>query len=137
MAENSKVFIVIYDSTVPERVWMNDAEITEGVFIRDFRVEVPLDILKSNPQFIYYTFSGFGKIEKTATTTWLYSTIFMVAWIRHPPSPTLMFSSLFKSCERSEVQYRMASADRLKPKFLTEVDCTANANSSVTKIFNY
>lgn len=102
IAENNKVFIVIYDSTVPEgdgegvyiqanasqvtdpdeiltvrrikkgshfeqspdtflgepvrymykavpeRVWMNDAEIKDGVFIRDFRVEVPLDILKSN-----------------------------------------------------------------------------------------
>lgn len=33
---------------VPERVWMNDAAIEDGVFIRDFRVEVPLDILKSN-----------------------------------------------------------------------------------------
>jgi hypothetical protein len=31
---------------VPEKVWMNDAEITDGVFIRDFRVEVPTNILK-------------------------------------------------------------------------------------------
>jgi nitroimidazol reductase NimA-like FMN-containing flavoprotein (pyridoxamine 5'-phosphate oxidase superfamily) len=97
--ENGKVFIVIYDSTVPEgkgegvffeataeevnnpeeirharrikkgegkdapndfmgsairrvykatptRVWMNDAQIENGVFIKDYRVEVSLNILK-------------------------------------------------------------------------------------------
>jgi hypothetical protein len=26
----------------PQRVWMNDAEVTDGVFIRDYRVEIPL-----------------------------------------------------------------------------------------------
>jgi nitroimidazol reductase NimA-like FMN-containing flavoprotein (pyridoxamine 5'-phosphate oxidase superfamily) len=31
---------------VPERAWMNDAEIKDGVFIRDYRVEVPLNKLK-------------------------------------------------------------------------------------------
>lgn len=31
---------------VPKRVWMNDAEITDGVFIRDYRAEVPLDIIR-------------------------------------------------------------------------------------------
>lgn len=32
---------------VPQKVWMNDAEIKDGVFIRDFRVEIPLDELRS------------------------------------------------------------------------------------------
>lgn len=31
---------------VPRKVWMNDAEVKDGVFIRDFRVEIPLDELK-------------------------------------------------------------------------------------------
>lgn len=31
---------------VPERAWMNDAEIKDGKFIRDFKVEIPLDVLK-------------------------------------------------------------------------------------------
>lgn len=31
---------------VPQRVWMNDAEIDNGKFIRDFRVEIPLDVLR-------------------------------------------------------------------------------------------
>lgn len=32
---------------VPQRVWMNDAEEKDGVFIRDYRVEVPLLELRS------------------------------------------------------------------------------------------
>ena len=32
---------------VPEKVWMNDAEIKDGVFIKDYRVEVSLDTLKA------------------------------------------------------------------------------------------
>lgn len=102
VAENGKVFIVIYDSTVPEgegegvyiqasasqvtdpeeilkirrikkgshfeqspdsflgesirymykavpdRIWMNDAEISDGVFIKDFRVEIPLELIKDS-----------------------------------------------------------------------------------------
>ncbi len=31
---------------VPERVWMNDDETVNGVFIRDIRIELPLDELK-------------------------------------------------------------------------------------------
>lgn len=30
----------------PEKVWMNDAEVTDGVFIRDTRVEIDLAELK-------------------------------------------------------------------------------------------
>lgn len=30
----------------PQKIWMNDAEIKDGVFIRDFRTEIPLDELK-------------------------------------------------------------------------------------------
>lgn len=33
---------------VPQKVWVNDAEIKDGVFIRDFRVEVSLDELKAS-----------------------------------------------------------------------------------------
>jgi len=33
---------------IPERIWMNDAEIKDGVFLRDYRVEVSLlDIQKA------------------------------------------------------------------------------------------
>lgn len=32
---------------VPERIWTNAAEIKDGVFVRDYRIEVPLDLLKS------------------------------------------------------------------------------------------
>lgn len=32
---------------VPQKVWMNDAELKEGVFIRDYRVELDLSELKS------------------------------------------------------------------------------------------
>jgi nitroimidazol reductase NimA-like FMN-containing flavoprotein (pyridoxamine 5'-phosphate oxidase superfamily) len=28
---------------VPQRVWMNDAEVKDGIFIRDYRVEITLD----------------------------------------------------------------------------------------------
>ena len=35
---------------VPKRVWMNDAEEKDGVFIRDFRVEIPL-----NELLVYFT----------------------------------------------------------------------------------
>lgn len=31
---------------IPNRVWMNDAEITSGRFIRDYRVELPIEQLK-------------------------------------------------------------------------------------------
>lgn len=31
---------------VPQRVWMNDAELKDGVFIRDYRVEISLDELR-------------------------------------------------------------------------------------------
>ncbi len=31
---------------VPEKVWMNDAEVTDGVFIKDFRVEISLDTIR-------------------------------------------------------------------------------------------
>lgn len=33
---------------VPQRAWMNDDEIDNGKFIRDFRVEIPLDVLKES-----------------------------------------------------------------------------------------
>lgn len=32
---------------VPEKMWMNDAEIRDGVFIKDYRVELSLDTLKA------------------------------------------------------------------------------------------
>jgi nitroimidazol reductase NimA-like FMN-containing flavoprotein (pyridoxamine 5'-phosphate oxidase superfamily) len=32
----------------PQKVWMNDAEITDGVFIRDFRVEIDLEKLRKD-----------------------------------------------------------------------------------------
>ena len=32
---------------VPQRVWMNDAEVNDGVFIRDYRVDVSLDTIRS------------------------------------------------------------------------------------------
>jgi uncharacterized pyridoxamine 5'-phosphate oxidase family protein len=32
---------------VPEHVWMNDAEVKDGVFVRDYRIEVPLNALKA------------------------------------------------------------------------------------------
>lgn len=31
---------------VPERIWMNDAQIERGVFIRDYRVELSLDAVR-------------------------------------------------------------------------------------------
>lgn len=33
---------------VPQKVWMNDADVKNGVFIRDYRVEVDLSQLKSS-----------------------------------------------------------------------------------------
>lgn len=33
---------------VPEKVWLNDAEITNGVFIRDFKVEIDLSKLEED-----------------------------------------------------------------------------------------
>lgn len=33
---------------VPEQVWMNDADITNGKFIRDYRVEIDLEQLKKD-----------------------------------------------------------------------------------------
>ncbi len=32
---------------IPEKIWMNDAEITDGVFIRDYRVTIPLEAIKA------------------------------------------------------------------------------------------
>ena len=37
----------MYKAT-PQKVWMNDAEINGGIFIRDFRVEIDLDELKKS-----------------------------------------------------------------------------------------
>lgn len=31
---------------VPEKVWMNDAEIKDGVFIRDYRVDISLETIR-------------------------------------------------------------------------------------------
>lgn len=31
---------------VPQRVWMNDAEVTDGAFIRDYRVDISLDTIR-------------------------------------------------------------------------------------------
>lgn len=31
---------------VPEKVWMNDAEVTDGVFIRDYRVDISLATIR-------------------------------------------------------------------------------------------
>ena len=31
---------------VPQRVWMNDAQVKDGVFMRDYRVEISIDELK-------------------------------------------------------------------------------------------
>ncbi|MGE5309450.1 MAG: pyridoxamine 5'-phosphate oxidase family protein [Sphaerimonospora mesophila] len=31
---------------VPQRVWMNDAEVKEGVFLRDYRVNIPLKAMR-------------------------------------------------------------------------------------------
>jgi len=31
---------------VPEKVWMNDAEVTDGVFIRDYREEISLETVR-------------------------------------------------------------------------------------------
>jgi hypothetical protein len=33
---------------VPQLMWMNDAEIKDGMFVRDYRVEVSVDILKED-----------------------------------------------------------------------------------------
>lgn len=33
---------------VPQRVWMNDAEVTDGIFIRDYKVEIPLDVIRAS-----------------------------------------------------------------------------------------
>lgn len=30
----------------PQRVWMNDAEVTDGVFIRDYRVDISLNTIR-------------------------------------------------------------------------------------------
>jgi hypothetical protein len=71
--ENENIFIVIYDSTVtegqdytrpaddflgnavrraykaaPKQVWMNGAKNKEGVFTRDYRVEIPMERLKGD-----------------------------------------------------------------------------------------
>jgi len=32
---------------IPSAAWMNDAEEPNGVFIRDYRVEIPLESLKN------------------------------------------------------------------------------------------
>jgi len=32
---------------IPQRVWMNDAEVEGGVFIRDYRVDVPLEAIRN------------------------------------------------------------------------------------------
>lgn len=32
---------------IPQRVWMNDAEVKGGVFIRDYRVDVPLEAIRN------------------------------------------------------------------------------------------
>ena len=31
---------------IPQQVWMNDAEVRDGIFIRDYRIELPLDELR-------------------------------------------------------------------------------------------
>jgi general stress protein 26 len=31
---------------VPQRVWMNAAEVNNGVFLRDYRVDIPLDTIR-------------------------------------------------------------------------------------------
>lgn len=33
---------------IPEKVWMNDAEVTDGVFIKDFRVQIPLEKIRDS-----------------------------------------------------------------------------------------
>lgn len=35
----------VYKAT-PQRIWMNDAEVKDGVFIRDYRVEVSLEAIQ-------------------------------------------------------------------------------------------
>jgi len=37
----------VYKAT-PQKVWMNDADVKDGVFIRDYRVELDLDELKGS-----------------------------------------------------------------------------------------
>ncbi|MEO5691386.1 MAG: pyridoxamine 5'-phosphate oxidase family protein [Candidatus Saccharimonadales bacterium] len=32
---------------VPQRIWMNDAEVTDGVFIRDYRVDISLETIRT------------------------------------------------------------------------------------------
>ena len=32
---------------IPQRIWMNDAEEKDGVFLRDYRVEIPLEDLRA------------------------------------------------------------------------------------------
>jgi general stress protein 26 len=32
---------------VPQRVWMNDAEVKDGVFIRDYRIDISLETVRS------------------------------------------------------------------------------------------
>ncbi|HEY1645278.1 MAG TPA: hypothetical protein VGF75_02735, partial [Candidatus Saccharimonadales bacterium] len=39
----------VYKAT-PQKVWMNDAEVTDGVFIRDYRVDIDLEQLKEDLQ---------------------------------------------------------------------------------------
>lgn len=36
-----------YTKAVPRHVWMNDAEVKDGVFIRDYRVEVSLEAIRA------------------------------------------------------------------------------------------
>lgn len=33
---------------VPEHIWMNDAEEKDGIFLRDFRIEVPIETIKEH-----------------------------------------------------------------------------------------
>jgi nitroimidazol reductase NimA-like FMN-containing flavoprotein (pyridoxamine 5'-phosphate oxidase superfamily) len=32
---------------VPQRIWMNDAEVKDGVFIRDYRIDISLETIRS------------------------------------------------------------------------------------------
>ena len=36
----------VYKAT-PTRVWVNDAEVKDGIFLRDYRVEIPLPIIQN------------------------------------------------------------------------------------------
>lgn len=35
---------------VPLKIWVNDVDIKDGIFLRDYRVEIPLDLLKGVEQ---------------------------------------------------------------------------------------